>query len=61
MDQHKVDARTYRYKLEMYPKNFPNFVYGNPTSTKTSSQDEENEARPNRMAQEPRCKLRNHK
>ncbi len=31
--QHKVDKRILRYKLEVYQKNFPNFIYGSPTST----------------------------
>jgi hypothetical protein len=32
--------------LETYQKNFPNFIYGNPTSTKTLGQDEEIEVGP---------------
>ncbi len=36
--QHKVDKRIMRYKLEAYQKNFPNFICGNPTSTKVSNQ-----------------------
>ncbi len=35
-----------KYKLEVYQKNFPDFVCGNPTSTDTSNKDEEAEARP---------------
>ncbi len=52
MAQHKVDETTLRYKLEVYQKNFPDFIYGNPTSTKVSSQDEETEARPSGTAHE---------
>jgi hypothetical protein len=33
--------------LEAYQKNFPNFIYGNPTSIKVLGQDEEIEAWPN--------------
>ncbi len=33
-------------KLEVYQKNFPDFIYGNLTSTEVSNQDEETEARP---------------
>jgi hypothetical protein len=36
MAQHKVNERTYRYKLEVYRKTFQDFVCGNPKSTKTS-------------------------
>jgi len=38
--------------LETYQKNFPNFIYGSPTSTKTSGQDEETKARPSGTIQE---------
>jgi hypothetical protein len=39
--QHKTDERILKYKLEIYQQNFPNFIYGNPTSTEVSGQDEE--------------------
>ncbi len=39
--RHKANERILRYKLEAYQKANPNFIYGNPTSTKVSSQDEE--------------------
>ncbi len=39
--QHRADERILRYKLETCQKNFPNFIPGNPTSTKVLSQDEE--------------------
>jgi hypothetical protein len=45
--QHRVDERFFRYKLEVYQKNFPNFVYGNPTSTEASNKDEETKVGPN--------------
>ncbi len=32
--------------MEVYQKNFPDFIYGNPTSTEESGQDEETETRP---------------
>jgi hypothetical protein len=38
--------------LEAYQKNFPNFIYVNPTSTKTLGQDEETKARPSGTIQE---------
>jgi len=38
--QHRANERIMRYKLEIYQKNFPNFICGSPTSTKVSSQDE---------------------
>jgi hypothetical protein len=34
--QHKADEIFLRYKLEAYQKNFPNFIYGNPTSIELS-------------------------
>jgi hypothetical protein len=50
--QHKDDERILRYKLEVYQKNFPNFICGSPTSTKVSSQDEEIEVGPSGTSQE---------
>jgi hypothetical protein len=40
------------YKLEVYFFKNPNFVYGNPTNTKTSGQYEENEIGSNGIPQE---------
>jgi hypothetical protein len=37
--------------LKVYRRTFLDFVRGNPTSTETSCQDEENEAGPNGTAQ----------
>ncbi len=48
---HKIDKKILRYKLEVYQRNFLNFVYGNLISTKASSQNEEIETRPNEIAQ----------
>jgi hypothetical protein len=45
------------YKLETYQKNFPNFIYGNPTSKKISGQDEGTKKGP----MEHQDLLRNHK
>jgi hypothetical protein len=39
--QHRSNERILKYKLEAYPKKIPDFICGNPTSTKVSSQDEE--------------------
>jgi hypothetical protein len=41
-----------KYKLEVYQKNFPNFIYGSPTSTEVLGQDEEIEVGPNGIAKE---------
>ncbi len=48
---HKIDKKILRYKLEVYQRNFLNFVYGSLISTKASSQNEEIETRPNEIAQ----------
>jgi len=45
--QHRADERIMTYKLEAYQKNFPDFIYGSPTSTKVSDHDEKIEAGPN--------------
>jgi hypothetical protein len=44
--QHKANEKILRYKLEVYQKNFPEFIYGNPTSIEELGQDEEIETRP---------------
>ncbi len=41
LTQHKDNERILRYKLEVYQKNFQDFICGSPTSTKVSGQDEE--------------------
>ncbi len=50
--QHKVDEKNLVYKLEVYQRNFPNFVCGSLTNIETLGQDEENETRPNGTTQE---------
>jgi hypothetical protein len=50
--QHRVDEKNLKYKLEIYFKKFLKLVCGSPTSTKTSSQDEEAKARPSGTVQE---------
>jgi hypothetical protein len=55
--QHKVDERSLRYKLEIYHKKFPEFVYGSLTNTKTSSQDEETKRGPSGTAQEEEVQI----
>jgi hypothetical protein len=47
MAQHRIDERIFMYKLKVYQRNFLDFVYGSPTSTKTSSHNEDNETKPN--------------
>ncbi len=37
--------------MEAYQKNFPDFIYGSPTSIEVLGQDEEIEARPSGTAQ----------
>jgi hypothetical protein len=41
-----------KYKLEAYPKNFPDFICDNPISIKVSGQDEEIKVGPNGTTQE---------
>lgn len=48
--QHRANEISMRYKLDVYQRNFIDFFYGSPTSTKTLSQNEENETRPNGIA-----------
>ncbi len=50
--QHNANERILKYKLEVYQKNFPIFICGNPTSIKVLGQDKEIEAAPNVIAQE---------
>jgi hypothetical protein len=46
LTRHKADERNLRYKLEIYHKKIPKFVYGSPTSIETLGQDEEAKVRP---------------
>jgi hypothetical protein len=48
---HRANERKYEYKLEVYQKTYLDFVCESPTSIEAFGQDEENEARPNGMAQ----------
>ncbi len=50
--QHRVDERNFKYKLEIYQKKNPKFLYGSPTNIESLSQDEENKIGPNGIAQE---------
>jgi hypothetical protein len=50
--QQKIDGRTLRYKLEIYQRNFLDFVCGSPTSTEASGWDEETKARPSGTTEE---------
>jgi hypothetical protein len=52
LTQHKIDERSLRYKLKIYQKKFPYFVYGNLTSIETLGQDEEIEIGLNGTTQE---------
>jgi hypothetical protein len=54
----RVDERTYKYKLEVYQKTFPNFVRGSPTNIMTSNQKEENEAGPNGTVEEEEVQVK---
>ncbi len=58
--QHKTNERIMRYKLEVYQKNFPNFVCGNPTSTEASNKDEDVEANKMEHLRRRNCRLNNH-
>jgi hypothetical protein len=58
MGQHKVNEKTYMYKLEVYHKNFPDFLCGNPASIETSGQYEENEIGPNGTTQEEEVQIK---
>jgi len=48
--QHRNKERIMKYKLKVYQKNFPNFIYGSSTSTKVLGQNEEIEVGPNGIA-----------
>ncbi len=50
--QHKNDERNFKYKLEIYQKKILEFIYGSPTSIKTSGQDEEIKIRPSGTIEE---------
>jgi len=54
---HRANERILRYKLEVYQKNFPYFIYGSPTSTEVLGHDEETNVRPNGIAQEEEVQI----
>jgi len=56
--RHRVDEIIMKYKLEIFQKNFSNFVYGNLISTKALDKDEKVEARPNGTIQEEEMKTK---
>jgi hypothetical protein len=47
--QHRVDERILKYKLEVYQKNFLDFICDNATITDVLGHDEEIEARPSEI------------
>jgi hypothetical protein len=49
--QHRADERIQKYKLEVYQKNFIDFVCGSLIYTEASNKDEEAKARPSKIAQ----------
>jgi hypothetical protein len=55
--QHRVDEKIMRYKLEVYQKNFLDFVCGSPTSIEAMDKDEEVEVGPNGTTQEEEVKI----
>ncbi len=58
LTQHRIDERILRQKLETYQKNFPDFICGNPTSTKVSGRDEKTKVRPSGTAQEEEVQIK---
>ncbi len=59
--QHRVNERILRYKLEAYQKNFLDFIYGSPTSTKILSQNEEIKQGLVEQLRRKKYRLKNHK
>ncbi len=59
--QHKANERIQRYKLEVYEKNFPNFVYGSLISIEALDKDEEAKVGLAKQLKQRKCKLRNHR
>ncbi len=56
--QHRIDERTMKYKLEVYQRNFLDFVYGSPISMQALGHDEETKARPNRIVQKEEVQIK---
>jgi hypothetical protein len=46
-----------KYKLEVYQKNFPNFIYGSPINTKVSEQNEKTKVGPCGTIQEEEVQI----
>jgi hypothetical protein len=38
---HRINEKTYKHKLEVYQRTFPNFVCGSPINIKTSNENED--------------------
>jgi hypothetical protein len=55
--QHRANERIMKYKLEVYQKNFPDFICGSPTSTEVSSQVEKIEVGPSGTAHEEEIQI----
>jgi hypothetical protein len=55
--QHRANESFLKYKLEVYQKNFLDFIYGNPTSVEVSGQGEEIEAWPDGIVQEEEVQI----
>ncbi len=47
-----------KYKLEVYQRNFLDFVYGSPISMQALGHDEETKARPNRIVQKEEVQIK---
>ncbi len=52
MAQYRANERILRYKLEAYQMNFPDYICGNPTSTKVSRHNEDTKIGPSGIAQD---------
>jgi hypothetical protein len=55
--QHRINERIMKYKLEVYQKNFLDFVCGSPTSIEALDKDEEAKVGPNGTTQEEEVKI----
>ncbi len=56
-DSTKSWWKNFEAQLEAYQKNFPDFIYGNPTNTEILGQDENTEIGLNGIAQEEEVKI----
>jgi capsid portal protein len=55
---HRANETILKDKLEAYQKNFLDFIYDSPTSTKVLGQDEKTKARPSGIAQEEEVQIK---